>query len=157
MGDGDARTEPEMGDGEAQTGPEMGDGGARSKLGRVMAVRGLTAAQADDIRQALVLAERRSGLRFGMFLGAPVGGRRHFAERLHAALGEEADEAVVIVVDLTGRALEIVTGETARHRLSDGACRLTAMSMATAFSVGDLVGGLLFGIAALGEQATARR
>jgi uncharacterized membrane protein YgcG len=120
-------------------------------------MRGLTTAQADDIRQALRTAERRSGLRFGLFLGEPAEGRRHFAERLHAALGEEADNAVVILVDVKGRGLEIVTGENARHRLSDGACRLVAMSMATAFSVGDLIGGLLYGIAALGEQATARR
>lgn len=120
-------------------------------------MRGLTAAQADDVRQALHTAERRSGLRFGVFLGAPVGGRRHFAERLHAALGEEADQAVVLFVDTEGRGLEIVTGEVARRRLSDSACRLTAMSMATAFSAGDLIGGLLYGIGALGEQAIARR
>ncbi|GAA3227083.1 DUF5130 family protein [Nonomuraea helvata] len=119
-------------------------------------MRGLSVAQADDVRRALHAAERRSGLRFGVFLGEPVGSRRHFAERLHAALGEEAGGAVVIFVDLRGRALEIVTGEQARRRLPDGACRLTAMSMATAFSVGDLVGGLLYGIAALAEQATAR-
>jgi uncharacterized membrane protein YgcG len=120
-------------------------------------MRALTTAQADDLRQALLTAERRSGLRFGVFLGEPSGTRRHFAERLHAALGEEAADAVVVFVDIAGRGLEIVTGENARRRLGDGACRLTAMSMATAFSVGDLVGGLLYGIAALGEQATARR
>lgn len=120
-------------------------------------MRTLTTAQADDVRQALITAERRSGLRFGVYLGEPDGGRRNFAERLHAALGAEADGAVVVLVDVTGRALEIVTGESARRRLPDSACRLTAMSMASAFSVGDLVGGLLYGITALGEQATARR
>ncbi|MEW9556149.1 DUF5130 family protein [Nonomuraea sp. NPDC050783] len=124
-------------------------------------MRGLTTAQADDIRKALHTAEIRSGLRFGLFLGepagGPVGGRRHFAERLHAALGPEAPDAVVVLVDVKGRGLEIVTGENARHRLTDAACRLTAMSMATAFSVGDLIGGVLYGINALGEQATARR
>ncbi|MEU6726769.1 DUF5130 family protein [Nonomuraea wenchangensis] len=121
-------------------------------------MRGLTSAQADDLRQALHTAERRSGLRFGLFLGAPAaGGRRHFAERLHAALGTEAPNAVVVLVDLHGRGIEIVTGESARPRLGDAACRLTAMSMATAFSAGDLIGGLLYGINALGEQATARR
>ncbi|MGW3350366.1 DUF5130 family protein [Nonomuraea rubra] len=120
-------------------------------------MKGLTAAQGDDVRKALHTAERRSGLRFGVFLGEPVGGRRHFAERLHAALGSEAGDAVVVFVDPAGRAIEIVTGENARRRLSDSACRLTAMSMATAFSAGDLIGGLLYGIGALGEQATARR
>ncbi|MEU8245783.1 DUF5130 family protein [Nonomuraea sp. NPDC048916] len=120
-------------------------------------MRILSTAQADDVRKALLVAERRSGLRFGLFLGRPEGARRHFAERLHAALGDEADDAVVILVDVAGRALEIVTGANTRRRLPDSACRLTAMSMATAFSVGDLVGGLLYGIGALGEQATARR
>jgi uncharacterized membrane protein YgcG len=120
-------------------------------------MRPLTAPQADDVRQALLTAERRSGLRFGLFLGKPEDGRRHFAERLHAALGEEADDAVVVLVDLDGRGVEIVTGQNARRRLSDGACRMVAMSMATAFGAGDLVGGLLYGIAALGERATARR
>ncbi|MFD2349819.1 hypothetical protein ACFSTC_11255 [Nonomuraea ferruginea] len=61
------------------------------------------------------------------------------------------------MVDVRGRALEIVTGENARRQLSDASCRLTAMSMATAFSAGDLVGGLLYGIGALAEQAGARR
>ncbi|MFI6920401.1 DUF5130 family protein [Nonomuraea spiralis] len=120
-------------------------------------LRTLTTAQADDLRKALQGAERRSGLRFGVFLGEPSGSRRHFAERLHTALGEESADAVVVFVDPGGRALEIVTGRNARRRLSDGACRLTAMSMATAFSAGDLVGGLLYGIAALGEQAATRR
>lgn len=120
-------------------------------------MRGLTTGQADDIRKALHTAERRSGLRFALFLGEPVGGRRHFAERLHAALGEEADRAVLILIDFRGRGLEIVTGESARPRLSDAACRLVAMSMATAFSVGDMIGGILYGITALGDQATARR
>ncbi|MFG1614871.1 DUF5130 family protein [Nonomuraea wenchangensis] len=121
-------------------------------------MRALTSAQADDLRQALRTAERRSGLRFGLFLGEPAaGGRRHFAERLHAALGAEAAHAVVVLVDPRGRGIEIVTGESARPRLTDAACRLTAMSMATAFSAGDLIGGLLYGVNALGEQATARR
>lgn len=122
-----------------------------------MAMRTLTASQADDLRQAMLAAERRSGMRFGLFLGSPEGGRRHFAEKLHAALGEESKDAVVLLVDPAGRALEVVTGENARRRLPDSACRLTAMSMATAFSVGDLVGGLLYGIGALADQATARR
>ncbi|NBE96416.1 DUF5130 family protein [Nonomuraea sp. KC401] len=122
-----------------------------------MTMRGLTAPQADDLRKAVQAAERRSGLRLGLFIGEPEGPRRHFAERLHAALGDEAGNAVVIFVDPVGRALEIVTGDVARLRLPDSACRLTAMSMATSFSVGDLVGGLLYGIAALAEQAAARR
>ncbi|MFI7424324.1 DUF5130 family protein [Nonomuraea sp. NPDC049684] len=116
--------------------------------------RALTTAQVDDLRRAVQRAERRSGLRFGVFLGEPVGARRHFAERLHTALGAESADAVVVFVDPAGHGLEIVTGPNARRRLSDGVCRLTALSMATAFSAGDLIGGLLYGITALGDQAT---
>ncbi|MFI6815772.1 DUF5130 family protein [Nonomuraea sp. NPDC050328] len=119
-------------------------------------MRTLTMAQADDLRHATQAAERRSRLRFGVYLGPPVGGRRHFAEKLHAALGAEAGDAVVVFVDVRGRALEIVTGEAARRRLPDGSCRLVAMSMATAFSVGDLVGGLLYGVSALADHAETR-
>ncbi|MEV4222520.1 DUF5130 family protein [Nonomuraea sp. NPDC049725] len=120
-------------------------------------MRTLTAPQADDVRRALLAAERRTGLRFGLYLGPPRGGRRHFAEKLHAALGAESPDAVVVLVDVRGRALEIVTGENARRRLPDAACRLTGMSMATALGAGDLVGGILYGIGVLAEQATARR
>lgn len=116
-------------------------------------MRTLTTTQADDLRAALLGAERRSGLRFAAFLGPPVGGRRYFAERLHAALGAESADAVLLYIDVAGRALEIVTGENARRVLPDGACRLVAMSMATAFSAGDLVGGLLYGVTALADQA----
>lgn len=119
--------------------------------------RALTLAQTDDLRRAVQAAERRSGLRFGLYLGAPAGGGRHFAERLHAALGEAAAGAVVIFVDPRGRTLEIVTGERARGRLSDGSCRLVALSMATAFGAGDLIGGLLYGVSALADHAEARR
>ncbi|GAA4103863.1 DUF5130 family protein [Nonomuraea soli] len=117
----------------------------------------LTTAQADDLRRAIETAERRSRLRFGVYLGPPVGSRRHFAEKLHAALGDEAADSVVVFVDVHGRALEIVTGETARRRLPDGSCRLVGMSMATAFSAGDLIGGLLYGVTALADHAVARR
>ncbi len=117
------------------------------------AVRTLSSIQAEDIRQAVQQAEHRSGLRFAVYLGSPTGGRRHFAERLHAGLGEESANAVLIYVDPSGRALEIVTGERARGRVPDGRCRLIAMSMATAFSAGDLTGGVVYGVSALMEVA----
>jgi hypothetical protein len=114
-------------------------------------MRALTAVETDDIRTALTAAERRTGLRFALYLGPPAGPRRHFAERLHAALGDEAPRAVLIYVDLGGRALEVVTGEHARSLLPDGQCRLAAMAMASSFSVGDVVDGLVSGIGRLGS------
>jgi uncharacterized membrane protein YgcG len=116
----------------------------------------LTPVQADDVRSALSLAERRSGLRFAVYVGRPIGPRRHFAERLHAALGEESPQAVLVLVDPHGRGVEIVTGERAGTLLPDAECRLAAMSMATSFSAGDLVGGLIGGIGALADHAATR-
>ncbi|MEO3863522.1 DUF5130 family protein [Acrocarpospora sp. B8E8] len=113
----------------------------------------LSTLQAVDIRTVVRNANSRTGLHFAVYTGPSQGPRRHFAERLHAALGAQAPYSVLIMVDTAGRGLEIVTGELARQRLSDGDCRLVAMSMATRFSVGDLMGGLAGGIGALAARA----
>jgi Domain of unknown function (DUF477). len=118
---------------------------------RVDGRRALTALQTDDIRTALAMAERCTRLRFALYLGAPVGPRRHFAERLHAALGDDAPRAVLIYVDLDGRGLELVTGELARALLPDGQCRLTAMAMAASMRLGRVVDAILSGIGMLGS------
>ncbi|GAA3085469.1 DUF5130 family protein [Streptosporangium carneum] len=117
----------------------------------------LTPTQAHDVRQALHAAELRSGLRFALYLGPAVGPRRHFSERLHAALGEEGDAAVLVFVDLRDRALEVVTGPSARLRLTDAQCRVAAVSMAAAFGGGNLVGGLVAGMWLLSDLASRRR
>ncbi|WP_169806690.1 TPM domain-containing protein [Microtetraspora malaysiensis] len=114
-------------------------------------MRALTPLQIDDIRSARGAAEARTGLRFAVYLGRAEGPRREFAERLHAALGDVADRAVLIMVDVEDRALEIVTGERARKLLTDGECRLVAVSMTAAFAAGDLAGGLVTGLAALAD------
>ncbi|WP_326643127.1 DUF5130 domain-containing protein [Streptosporangium sp. NBC_01755] len=116
----------------------------------------LTSTQGDDIRGALRTAERLTGLRFAAYLGPAIGPRRHFSERLHAALGEEADRAVLVFVDHRGRALEIVTGSRARAWLPDAECRATAMSMAAILGLGDLVGGLVTGVLLLADRASRR-
>ncbi|GAA5080642.1 putative membrane protein YgcG [Thermocatellispora tengchongensis] len=116
----------------------------------------ITTLEAGDIREAIGRAERRTGLRFAVFLGGAREGRRRYAERLHAALGEDAGRAVLIYVDLAGRALEIVTGEHARRDLPDGRCRLVATAMATRLAAGDLAGGVVYGVNALAEQAVRR-
>ncbi|MEV7011292.1 DUF5130 family protein [Streptosporangium sp. NPDC051022] len=117
----------------------------------------LTSTQAHDVRRALRTAERRSGLRFAVYLGPAIGPRRHFSERLHAALGQESDTAVLVFVDLRGRGLEIVTGSMAGRRITDGECRAAATSMAAAFGGGNLVGGLISGVWLLADLASRRR
>jgi uncharacterized membrane protein YgcG len=122
----------------------------------VIGMRALTSAQADDIRDTLRKAERRTGHRFAVYVGAAIGPRRHFAERLHAALGAEAADAVLIFVDPAGHGLEIVTGERLRHRLTDGACRAAAMTMASSFRAGELADGLIQGINRLSDEPARR-
>ncbi|MEU4407214.1 DUF5130 family protein [Streptosporangium sp. NPDC023963] len=117
----------------------------------------LTPTQGDDVRGALRTAERNTGLRFAAYLGPAIGPRRHFSERLHAALGADADRAVLVFVDQRGRALEIVTGSLAREWLPDAECRVAATSMAAVLGLGDLVGGLVTGVLLLADQASRRR
>ncbi|GAA2900072.1 hypothetical protein GCM10010517_65640 [Streptosporangium fragile] len=119
-----------------------------------MQMQTLTSTQADDVRGALLAAEKRTGLRFAAYVGPAIGPRRHFSERLHAALGEEADRAVLVFVDQRARGLEIVTGPRARERVSDADCRLAAMSMAAVLGVGDLVGGIVAGVWLLADQVS---
>ncbi|MDP9850141.1 DUF5130 family protein [Streptosporangium lutulentum] len=114
----------------------------------------MTVTQIDDVREALRAAEHRTGLRFAAYLGPAIGPRRHFSERLHAALGDEVDRAVLIFVDSERRGLEIVTGPEARRRLPDEKCRLAAMSMTTVLGTGDLVGALVTGVWLLADQAS---
>ncbi len=109
----------------------------------------LSALETDDIKVALAMAERRTRLRFALYVGAPEGPRRHFAERLHAALGDDAPRAVLIYLDTGGRALELVTGEVARRLLPDARCRLAAAAIATSMRAGRLADAVLRGVAQL--------
>lgn len=113
----------------------------------------LSTRQADLIRQVLAVAREETGLWFSLFIGPLSGDVRKEARRLHAALGEQAHEAVLIVVEPVERQVEVVTGRTAAQRLDDHAAGLAALSMATAFSGGDLVGGIVTGIRMLAEAA----
>lgn len=112
-----------------------------------------TQAQLADIERIIALASRETGIRFSVFVGEPQGSPREFGERLHAALGDEAPDAVLILVCPGSRRLEIVTGRDVRNRLSDRACGLAALSMASAFTGGDLVNGLTTGVRMLADAA----
>jgi len=132
-----------------------------------------SARQQDEITRALRVAEHESGLNFSVYVGAlrdgstsnsagnpgedEDGSFREAAQRLHAALGPDAASSVLVVVDPASRHLEIVTGAEARRKLGDRDCTLTAMSMVTAFSAGDLTGGIVDGVQKLAEHARQPR
>lgn len=105
-----------------------------------------------EIDQAVKHAEQASGLHFSVYVGTSDSELRPFSERLHAQLPEPA-RTVLVVVDPAARLLEIVTGEVAKRTLSDEECQLAALAMTSAFSGGDLVGGILAGVNQLGEHA----
>lgn len=120
-----------------------------------------TDGQVREISRAAATAGAETGLRFSVYVGAVEGDIRDHAERLHAALGADTPRCVLLLVAPGDRQLEIVTGRDAHRRLSDRACALAALSMTTAFSGGDLVGGILTGVRMLadacGRELTAGR
>lgn len=116
----------------------------------------LTPMQNDDLKRAVRMAEEDSGLPFSLYLGAVQGEPREYAAELLGSLEDPAG-SVLVLCDPQARALEIVTGAEARRRLSDAECRLSALTMQSSFTAGDLVGGLVQGLQQLGRSARAPR
>lgn len=102
--------------------------------------------------EALTLASRETGLVFSTYLGDLGEEKRARASELLAET-EYAAHGVLIAVSPGQRAVEIVTGSSARERLADRSCKLAVMSMVASFKEGDLVGGLVSGLRMMTEQA----
>jgi len=109
--------------------------------------------QRDEIVRAIQLAQEQSGLRYSVYVGSAEGAPRAYAHRLHAALGADAPRSVLVFVDPSSRALEIVTGALAARWVDDRATALAAMSMTSSFAAGDLHGGIVQGVQLLAEHA----
>ncbi len=111
-----------------------------------------SSAQEAEIDRAIRGAETTCRFEFSVYVGAVDGDPHSYAHRLHAALSSP-DRSVLILVDPAARALEVVTGAVVRRSLSDDAVRLAAAGMQSAFSGGDLVGGIKHGVGQLAESA----
>jgi uncharacterized membrane protein YgcG len=86
-----------------------------------------------------------------------LGQFRSAAERLHAALGEERSQSAVLVVVAPGQhRVEVVTGPKVRRRVPDRVCALAVLSMTTAFSGGDLAGGIVDALRQFADAAGRR-
>lgn len=116
----------------------------------------LTPSQTEELKRAVRMAEEDSGLGFSLYLGAAEGDPRAHAEKLHASL-EDPAHTVLVLCDPEARALEIVTGAEARRTLTDGECRLAALSIQSSIRNGDLVGGLSSGLIQLSRYGRAPR
>jgi uncharacterized membrane protein YgcG len=108
--------------------------------------------QEQDIAKAISVAEAQTGLKFSVYVGSVEADLHAHALRLHRRL-DDADRAVLVVVDPRRNQLEIVTGSSAKRRVDDRAASLAAASMAATFAVGDLAGGIVNGLQSLMEHA----
>jgi uncharacterized membrane protein YgcG len=123
-------------------------------VAQVPAGNGFTTSQTEAISRAVRLAREQTGLGFSVYVGAADGKARPFAEQLLAQCGAEAASGVLVLVDPDGRQLEIVTGPQARKRVDDRSCALASLSMTSAFSGGDLAGGIVDGLRLLAQAGT---
>ena len=112
----------------------------------------LTAAQRREIAAAIRAAETASRFEFSVYVGPTEPNHRDYAERMHAVMASP-DRSVLIMINPDDRAFEIVTGQVVRRVLTDQQVQLAAMTMRSAFVEKDLVGGIVAGVAMLGQAA----
>jgi uncharacterized membrane protein YgcG len=121
---------------------------------------GLSVSQQERIGHAVAQCREQNGLDVSVLVGdlsiTDLSGFRDAAETLHAALGERAHGAVLVVVAPGQRRVEVVTGPAARRRVPDRVAALAVLSMTTAFSGGDLAGGIIDGLRQMAEAAGKR-
>jgi uncharacterized membrane protein YgcG len=117
-----------------------------------VAVGDFSASQEAEIDRAIRAAETSCRFEFSVYVGPTSGESHPFARRLHASLSAPA-RSVLIMVDPSSRLIEVVTGSVVRRSLSDDAVRLGVAGMESAFSAGDLVGGIKHGVGQLAEAA----
>lgn len=123
---------------------------------------GLSPKEQERIERAVLTCRDQHGLDVSVLVGDLQTGPsaadfRAGAERAHAALGDRAAGALLLVVAPGQRRVEVVTGPQARRRVPDRVAALAVMSMTSAFSGGDLTGGIVDGIRQMAEAAGRRQ
>ena len=111
-----------------------------------------SSAQEAEIDRAIRGAETTCRFEFSVYVGAVDGDPHRYAHRLHASLSSP-DRSVLVLVDPAAHAIEVVTGFVVRRSLNDDAVRLAVAGMQSAFSAGDLVGGIKHGVGQLADSA----
>lgn len=117
---------------------------------------GLTSAQRLQIDKAIRDAETSSRHEFSVYVGRSDGEPRDYAERLHASL-VNPDRSVMILVDPSQRAVEIVTGSHVRRSLTDDEVGLAVAEMTSLFQHDDVVAGVVRGICLLAAHSEGPR
>ena len=119
-----------------------------------MAAGEFSAGERFEIDRAIRAAEETSRYEFSVFVGRVDGPARDNAVGLHAALVAPS-HSILVMVDPVARAIEVVTGSVVKRTLTDHEVQLAILEMQSAFSAGDLVGGLKRGITMLAAHARA--
>lgn len=121
---------------------------------------GLAPGQQERIATAIERAREENGLDLSVLVGDLVlddlGQFRQAAERLHAALGDRSATAVLLVVAPGQRRVEVVTGPGTRRRVPDRVAALAVLSMTSAFTGGDLGGGIVDALRQIADAAGRR-
>lgn len=120
----------------------------------------LSPRQQERIEQAVEAARNENGLDLSVLVGdlelEDLAQFRAACERLHAALGERAPGAVLLVVAPGQRRVEVVTGPAVRRRVPDRVSALAVLSMTSAFRGGDLTGGIVDAVRQIADAAGRR-
>jgi uncharacterized membrane protein YgcG len=122
----------------------------------VPAGEAFTSFQRHELAKVIADAERLSGRHFAVHVGPSDGDPRGKAELLHAGLADPSD-SILIHVDPSERALEIVTGAKVQGTLTNRQAAFAAINMQSAFATGDLERGLRAGIQQLAGLAREER
>lgn len=121
---------------------------------------GLSPGQQERIATAIDRLRRDNGLDVSVLVGDllldDLTQFRAAAERLHAALGDRSAQAVLVVVAPGQRRVEVVTGPGVRRRVPDRVAALAVLSMTTAFTGGDLAGGIVDALRQFADSAGRR-
>jgi uncharacterized membrane protein YgcG len=121
---------------------------------------GLSVSQQERIEHAVAQCRAQNGLDVSVVVGdlaiTDLSDFREAAETLHAALGDRSHGAVLVVVAPGQRRVEVVTGPAARRRVPDRVAALAVLSMTSAFSGGDLAGGVVDGLRQMADAAGKR-
>lgn len=115
------------------------------------AVSPLSESQRSELARVVEAARSVCGFGFGVYVG-PLPDGRDSALGHHAALPDAAS-AVLVAVDPSARAIEIVTGINTRSALDNRACEFAALAMKSCFVADDLVGGVREGVTLLAAHA----
>lgn len=121
-----------------------------------VALGDLSARERLEIDRAIRQAELTSRFEFSVFVGTADGDPAAYARRLHSSL-VVPDRSVLVLVDPTARAIEVVTGAEVRRHLTDAEVELAVLAMQSAFAEGDDVGGLTSAVLMLADHARPQR